>query len=133
MKHHLGYKPGILATHYFYSGKDEGENHLTTPESLELHKHLNDMMESGIKYMSMEVSSGGSKHKRVYGMIFDIGCFLNISPDHISPLEHSDFDDYFNCKLDFLKKCETVIVYKHIDYYDYQCDKALVNYFYNFP
>ena len=43
LKHHLGYKPGILATHYFYSGKDEGENHLTTPESLELHKHLNDM------------------------------------------------------------------------------------------
>ena len=118
LKHHLGYKPGIFATHYFYSGLHEGENHLTTPESLELHKYLNEMENSNIKYMSMEASSQASKHQRIYGMTFDIGCFLNISPDHISPLEHSDFDDYLNCKLDFLKKCETVIVYKHIDYYD---------------
>lgn len=118
LKHHLGYTPGIFATHYFYSGLHEGENHLTTPESLELHKYLNEMEQSNIKYMSMEASSQASKHQRIFGMNFDIGCFLNISPDHISPLEHSDFDDYFNCKLDFLKKCETVIVYKHIDYYD---------------
>ena len=118
LKHHLGYIPGIFATHYFYSGLHRGENHLTTPESLELHKYLNEMMQSGIKYMSMEASSQASKHDRIFGMKFDVGCFLNISPDHISPLEHEDFDDYFNCKLEFLKKCDTVILYKHTDYYD---------------
>ena len=118
LKNHLGYTPGIFATHYFYSGKNEGENHLTTPESLELHKYLNEMMKSNIKYMSMEVSSQASKHNRIFGMNFDIGCFLNISADHISPLEHPDFEDYLNCKLDFLKKCKTVIVYRHTDYYD---------------
>ncbi len=118
LKHHLGYKPGILATHYFYSGKDEGENHLTTPESLELHRHLNDMMNSNIKYMSMEVSSQAPKHDRVFGMTFDIGCFLNVSPDHISPLEHSDFNDYLNSKIAFIKECDTVVVYKHTDNYD---------------
>ena len=118
LKHHLGYKPGILATHYFYSGKEEGENHLTTPESLELHKYLNDMMNSNIEYMSMEVSSQAPKHDRVFGMTFDIGCFLNVSMDHISPLEHSDFDDYLNSKIAFLKECDTVIVYKHTDNYD---------------
>lgn len=118
LKNHLGYKPGIFATHYFYSGKNEGENHLTTPESLELHKYLNEMMEKNIEYMSMEVSSQASKHNRIFGMNYDIGCFLNVSPDHISPLEHQDFDDYLNCKLDFIKKCNTVIVYKHTDYYE---------------
>ena len=118
LKHHLGYKPGILATHYFYSGKDEGENHLTTPESLELHKHLNDMMNSNIEYMSMEVSSQAPKHDRVFGMKFNVGCFLNVSPDHISPLEHSDFDDYLNSKIAFIKECDTVIVYRHTDNYD---------------
>ena len=118
LNNYLGYKPGIFATHYFYSGKNEGENHLTTPESLELHKYLNEMMNSNIGYMSMEVSSQASKHNRIFGMNFDIGCFLNISPDHISPLEHSDFEDYFACKLEFLKKCDTVIIYKHTDYYD---------------
>ena len=118
LKNHLGYKPGIFATHYFYTGKTEGENHLTTPESLELHRYLNEMMESDIKYMSMEVSSQASKHNRIFGMNYDIGCFLNISPDHISPLEHHDFEDYLNCKLDFIRKCNTIIVYRHTDYYE---------------
>ena len=118
LKNHLGYKPGILATHYFYNGEEDGENHLTTPESLELHKHLNAMMKSGIKYMSMEVSSQAPKHDRVFGMNFDIGCFLNVSPDHISPLEHSDYDDYINSKIEFLKHSDTVIIYKHTDDFD---------------
>lgn len=118
LKNHLGYKPGILATHYFYNGEEDGENHLTTPESLELHKHLNAMMKSGIKYMSMEVSSQAPKHGRVFGMTFDIGCFLNVSPDHISPLEHSDYDDYINSKIEFLKHSDTVIIYKHTDDFD---------------
>lgn len=115
---HLGYKPGIFATHYYYSGKSEGESHLTTPESLELHKYLNEMSEMGLKYVSMEVSSQAEFHDRVYGMNFDIGAFLNISPDHISLLEHKDFEDYFSCKLNFLKKCKKVVVYKHTDHYD---------------
>lgn len=118
LKNHLGYKPGILATHYYYTGKEEGESHLTTPESLELHKYLNQMVSSNINYMSMEVSSQAVLHERVYGMNFDIGCFLNISPDHISSFEHKDFDNYFNCKLGFLKLCDKVIVYKHTDYYE---------------
>ncbi len=118
LKNHLGYKPGILATHYFYNGEEDGENHLTTPESLELHKHLNAMMKSGIKYMSMEVSSQAPKHDRIFGMNFDIGCFLNVSPDHISPLEHSDYDDYINSKIEFLKHSDTVIVYKQTDDFD---------------
>lgn len=118
LSNHLGYKPGIFATHYFYSGKEEGENHLTTPESLELHKYLNQMMSEKIEYMSMEVSSQAELLNRVYGMDFNIGCFLNVVEDHISPLEHKDFEDYFNCKLNFLKRCETVILFRHTDYYD---------------
>ena len=118
LKNHLGYKPGILATHYYYTGVEEGESHLTTPESLELHKYLNQMMNSDIGYMSMEVSSQAVLHERVYKMNFDIGCFLNIGPDHISDFEHKDFDDYFNCKLGFLKLCDKVLVYRHTDYFE---------------
>lgn len=118
LKHHLGYEPGIIATHYYYSGKERGENHLTTPESLELHRYLNDMSECNLKYLSMEVSSQAIKHSRVYGMNFDIGVFLNISEDHISTLEHPNFEDYFSCKLDFLKLCNEVIVFNGTDHYD---------------
>ena len=118
LKNHLGYKPGIFATHYFYAGKSSGETHLTTPESLELHKYLNEMENQGIKYVSMEVSSQAEYHKRDFGIAFDVGAFLNISEDHISPLEHKNFDEYLNCKIGFLKKCKTVVLYRNTDYYE---------------
>lgn len=118
LKEHLGYKPGFFATHYFYAGQIEGKTHLTTPESLELHKYLNEMTKQNLKYMSMEVSSQAEYHQRVYGMHYNIGAFLNISEDHISPLEHKNFEEYLNCKLAFLKKCDTVVLYKQTDHYD---------------
>lgn len=118
MEQYLGYKPGIIATHYLYSGKEEKAHDLTTPESLELHKYLHDMTERNLKYMSMEASSQATLHSRIYGMHFNIGAFLNITEDHISPLEHKDFNDYFNCKLKFLEMCDKVIIYKGTDYFD---------------
>ena len=51
-------------------------------------------------------------------MHYDIGCFLNIGDDHISPLEHSSFEDYLSCKIKFLTMCDKVIIYKQTDYYD---------------
>ena len=66
----------------------------------------------------MEVSSQAYKKHRVYDMKFDMGIFTNIGCDHISPLEHKDFDEYLSCKLGFLKMCKKIALYKHIDHYD---------------
>lgn len=112
---YLKYKPGIFATHYYYNGKEEGKSNLTTPESLDLHKHLNIMTKENLKYVTMEVSSQATKHQRVYGMTFDIGIFLNIGEDHISEIEHPTFTDYLNCKLEFIKQCQTVILNKDME------------------
>ena len=51
-------------------------------------------------------------------MKYNIGCFLNISLDHISDIEHKDFEDYFSSKLGFLELCDKVIIYRHTDYYE---------------
>ena len=118
LEEYLGFKPGIIATHYLYTGKEEGSHDLTTPESLELHKYLKEMSDLNLKYVSMEASSQSVFHSRIYGMHFNIGVFLNISEDHISPLEHKDFDDYFGCKLKFLTMCDKVIVFNGTDHYD---------------
>ena len=118
LNHKQGYKIGYISTIDYYTGKSTGESHNTTPESLDLHKYLHEMDESNLKYVAMEVSSQATKHNRVYDMNFEYGCFLNIGMDHISPLEHEDFDDYFNCKLEFLKHSNTCIVYKGTDRFD---------------
>ncbi len=70
----------------------------TTPESFELHRIMRDMVDKGIKVLVMEVSSQALKMARVHGMKFNICVFTNLSPDHIGEFEHTDFEDYKNCK-----------------------------------
>lgn len=111
-------KTGYISTIDLYTGKRHEESHNTTPESIDLHKYLNEMQESNIKYMCMEVSSQAEKQNRIFGMSFDIGAFLNIGLDHISELEHKDFNDYFSCKLNFLKKCKKVFIYRQEPRYE---------------
>ncbi|MCB7112644.1 Mur ligase family protein, partial [Agathobacter rectalis] len=65
---------------------------MTTPESLDLYRMMRQAVDNGMKYLVMEVSSQAYKKSRVDGLHFDIGVFLNISRDHISPVEHPSFD-----------------------------------------
>ena len=53
----------------------------TTPESYDLQKYFQDMVEAGCEYMVMEVSSQGIKMDRVAGISFDYGVFTNITPE----------------------------------------------------
>lgn len=82
----------------------------TTPESYDLQRHFADMVEAGCEYMVMEVSSQGIKMDRVYGMAFDYGVFTNLSPDHIGPGEHENFEEYRNCKSKLFQMCRVGIV-----------------------
>ena len=79
-------------------GKTYFKSALTTPESLDLYGMMAEAVKNGMSHLIMEVSSQAYKLQRVYGLTFDVGIFLNISPDHISPIEHPTFDDYYYCK-----------------------------------
>lgn len=81
---------------------------LTTPESLDLFHDMRAAVNNGMTHLVMEVSSQAYKKNRVYGLTFDVGVFLNISPDHIGRNEHPTFDDYLHCKEQLLvnsKRC----------------------------
>lgn len=79
-------------------------------QSYEIHKAMAEMVKAGCEYMVMEVSSQGIKFDRTAGITFDYGVFTNLSPDHIGPTEHPDFDDYLECKSRLFRQCETGIV-----------------------
>lgn len=81
----------------------------TTPESLELQKHLREMANSGIKYVVMEVSSQALKVGRVDGMTFDYGVFTNLTRDHIGENEHADMEEYAYCKSLLFSMCKNGI------------------------
>ncbi len=107
----LGEKPcGILSSIDKYDGVILEESTLTTPESFVLHKHFHNAVTSGLKYFVMEVSSQALKYHRVTGITFDVTAFLNISEDHISPVEHSDFNDYFSSKLKLFSMSKNTII-----------------------
>ena len=77
----------------------------TTPESLELHRILADMVHHGVKVCIMEVSSQALFNYRVDGIDFLCGVYTNLSPDHIGPTEHPNFEHYKNCKKKLFSMC----------------------------
>lgn len=80
------------------NGVTIGDTHLetvnTTPESRELHMYFDQMLRAGMEYAVLEVSSQALAHSRVYGIPFEVGVFTNLSPDHISDVEHPNFEHY---------------------------------------
>lgn len=101
-----------------YDGVINEESHLTTPEAMELHKHFSNAANSGIEYLSMEVSSQALKYDRTLGVTFEVGCFLNIGEDHISDVEHSSFEDYLESKLKLFAQCRHACVNINSDQID---------------
>ena len=105
-----GNKVGLIGTICALIGEKRIELHNTTPESYEIQKMFREMVDSGCKYAVMEVSSQGLKMNRVDGFTFDYGVFTNISPEHIGPNEHENFEEYLYCKSLLFKKCKTGII-----------------------
>ena len=92
-------KSAVLSTVEVDTGVEHHDAHLTTPESPDLQSYFAQTRDSNISFLTMEVSSQAYKLNRVYGVEYDLGMFLNIGEDHIGPLEHTDFEDYFSSKL----------------------------------
>ncbi len=101
---------GFMTTVETYDGAERIKSGITTPESFEIYRHFRNAYDSGIRHMIMEFSSQALKYRRVQGIRLDAGIFLNVSEDHISPIEHPDFADYFASKLKIFSQCRTAVV-----------------------
>lgn len=91
---------------------------LTTPEALDLYRQMALAVSNGVTHLVMEVSSQAYKTKRVHQLTFEIGIFLNISPDHISPIEHATFEEYLECKRQLLLNSKQMIINHETDHFD---------------
>ena len=93
-----GYKTGLIGTIEIITGSRHIESSNTTPESYDVQKYFKEMADNGCRCVVMEVSSQALMMKRCGGIMFDIGVFTNLEPDHIGPNEHASFEDYMHCK-----------------------------------
>ena len=101
-----GGETGVISSIDTYDGVERFESHLTTPEPLDLQRHLAHAADAGLEYLTMEVSSQALKYHRTLCTRFAAACFLNIGYDHVSPVEHPDFEDYFASKLKLFAQSE---------------------------
>lgn len=107
---------GSVAT---YDGHTYSESVNTTPEYPVIADVLHDARLNGFDSVVMEVSSQALKVGRVGSAApFEIAGWLNIGPDHISPLEHPDFEDYISSKLKIFDGAETAVINARTDCLD---------------
>ena len=118
LNEYLSKRTALLSTVETYTSTRCEESKLSTPEAIELQRYIKEASDNNLEFLTMEVSSQAYKAKRIHNMKFDMGIFLNISEDHISPAEHPNFNDYLNCKLEFIKNCKNVVINRGTSYYE---------------
>jgi UDP-N-acetylmuramoyl-L-alanyl-D-glutamate--2,6-diaminopimelate ligase len=91
-----GKSVGLIGTINYMIGKKVYEASHTTPESLEFHGLLRDMLSSGCTYVISEVSSHALEQYRVEGAVFKVAIFTNLTRDHLD--FHKTMENYFRAK-----------------------------------
>jgi UDP-N-acetylmuramoyl-L-alanyl-D-glutamate--2,6-diaminopimelate ligase len=94
-----GYKVGLLSTVKILVDEIEYKATHTTPDSVTINNYLDEMVEAGIDYCFMEVSSHGIHQKRTAGLNFRGGIFTNLSHDHLD--YHNTLAEYRDVKKQF--------------------------------
>ncbi len=119
MMESAGFKCGIIGTVGAYYDNVEIPTVNTTPESYELQRIFRIMLDNGCKFCVIEVSSIGLMAHRVDCVDFEVGVFTNLSPDHIGPNEHPDFEDYMYWKSVLFEICKYAVVNTDDPAYNY--------------
>ncbi|GGA83094.1 Mur ligase family protein [Ornithinibacillus halotolerans] len=96
-----GRRTGLIGTVVVKNGDTSIPAELTTPESLDLQKYLNDMVENDVTHVTMEVSSAALELHRVEGVEYDIVSLNNMSKEHMEM--HGTFERYFEVKSSLIR------------------------------
>lgn len=101
-------KVGLIGTIANFIGNEKIHTERTTPESLELQELFCEMVNKGVEYCVMEVSSHSLELDRVYGVEFEIGIFTNLTRDHLD--FHKTFENYYNAKFKLFKRARIKVI-----------------------
>ena len=97
-----GMKTGLIGT----TGNMIGDKHLpsnmTTPDPVDLHRCLRQMVDEGVEVVSMEVSAHAVDMHRLDGVIFEAACYTNFSQDHLDYF--GTMERYFEAKKAFFMR-----------------------------
>jgi UDP-N-acetylmuramoyl-L-alanyl-D-glutamate--2,6-diaminopimelate ligase len=89
-------KPCLLGTVGHRYGREELKADRTTPESLDLYRHLDRFATAGARSCAVEVSSHALALRRVAGIRFRAAVFTNLTQDHLD--FHGTMEAYLDAK-----------------------------------
>jgi UDP-N-acetylmuramoyl-L-alanyl-D-glutamate--2,6-diaminopimelate ligase len=107
----MNYNTGLIGTidNYINNQRiDMKTTTPTTPDCIELGKLMDLFVQEKVDTVFMEVSSMALKNHRVDGCKFDVGVYMNISPEHLD--DHKTMDDYIASKMMLFDMTEKAIV-----------------------
>ena len=109
-----GFKVGLLSTVKILVDDIEYKATHTTPDSITINRYLLEMVEAGVEYCFMEVSSHGIHQKRTESLHFAGGIFTNLTHDHLD--YHPTFAEYRDVKKSFFDNLpKSAFVLSNID------------------
>lgn len=105
---HAGKKVGLIGTNQNLIGDRVVQSSYTTPESSELHGLFGEMVQSGVEYVVMEVSSHALEFERVGGCEFETAIFTNLTQDHLD--FHHNMESYYGAKRKLFNMCKSAVI-----------------------
>ena len=91
-----GMKVGLIGTTGNMIGSTFIHGNMTTPEADELQRLLKHMADEQVNAVVMEVSAHATAMHRIDGITYDVGCYTNLSQDHLDYFE--TMEKYFEAK-----------------------------------
>ncbi|MCX6156532.1 MAG: UDP-N-acetylmuramoyl-L-alanyl-D-glutamate--2,6-diaminopimelate ligase [Ignavibacteriota bacterium] len=91
-----GHKCGLVGTIDYITGSHKSDAKLTTPDSIEMNQMLNEMVNNGLDFCVMEVSSIALVNSRVHTIKFDTAVFTNLTSEHMDL--HLNMENYLEAK-----------------------------------
>lgn len=106
--------------------------HVTTPDPWALQKFLKLMVNKGLKYTVIEVTSHGLDQHRLFGINFQVGIVTNVTHEHLD--YHKTYENYLKAKSKLFERVKIAVLNKDDKSYEYLNSKLeirnskLVNY-----
>ncbi|MHC1548439.1 UDP-N-acetylmuramoyl-L-alanyl-D-glutamate--2,6-diaminopimelate ligase [Phyllobacterium sp. K27] len=92
-----GFASASIGTTGVISPTRDDYGSLTTPDPVELHKLLSELVDEGVTHAAMEASSHGLDQRRLDGVRLAAGAFTNLGRDHMD--YHPTIEEYHAAKL----------------------------------
>lgn len=108
-----GHKVGLIGTEGAYIGKQFLPVNLTTPDPMDMQKLMAEMVEFGCEYCVMEASAHSIFHNKIYGIVYEVAIFSNLTQDHLEFFK--TMENYGDVKMRLFSKKFTKVAVTNLD------------------